>query len=415
MNDTGDMHPRIARDTLSLAIIQAANALIPLIVFPYVLSVIGPAAFAPIALVEALALVVLAASLYSFDISGLRMVVDASESARLEEGKVYYSILLARLIIFALVSLGVLVVATIFFFDYVPLVLIWLGLPLSACLQSSYHYLARRRNAVLAVFVLLPRLASCVLVLLFVSEGASSVAISLYIVGGYVASGVASLVYLAANLGPVSAADIGRKPLRLIREGRPLFVASVSVILYRGSNTLLLGAMSAGPVAISYYAVAEKFVRMLQAVFFPLSQAYSVRVLAKLAGGAAVNPKGLIWAATRRQVLLALIAIPLSLIGAMILRHFEKDLVPAGVLETFAIMVLAIPFGIASYMFGTIGLGAVGRERLYAALVLATGVSAVVVSVLLIPVLSNFGAAIAYLVAEVLLCLLVVGRVGRPT
>lgn len=388
---------------LALAAIQGGNALIPLILFPYILIVIGPDKFSQVVTIEAIAFIVLTASLYSFDISGLRLTIDAAQKSRIEQGNVYYSILWARLLVFSTSSIIALGVCALFFSDKIGIILAWLMFPLGVCLQSSYYYQAHQNNIPLAMFVVIPRLIAVVVAIVSIDADSNALSVSLIVSISYLVSGIVSALYLAGRIAYVSPIALGLDPLAKIREGRPLFIASISVILYRGSNTLLLSFMSAGALAISYYSIAEKYVRMLQAITFPLCQLYSVRAVKKLSEGSLNRPIPILWDNTKYQFLFSIVAIISLALLAWIFRGLNQVALPLDVVLVFFLMVWAIPFGIGNYMFGSIGLSVLRKDGAYAKGVFVTGLIAVAMSLLLIPRFAEYGAAFAYLFAEILL------------
>ncbi|HEP8304963.1 TPA: hypothetical protein VDT78_006462, partial [Pseudomonas aeruginosa] len=82
-------------NALSLVAIQGANALLPLLAFPYLFGVLEQGAFARLVVAEALAFYVLTVCLYSFDISGVQVIVDAKEEREVE-AKFFFNIFAAR-------------------------------------------------------------------------------------------------------------------------------------------------------------------------------------------------------------------------------------------------------------------------------------------------------------------------------
>jgi PST family polysaccharide transporter len=285
--------------------------------------------------------------------------------------------------------------------------------PLGVCLQSSYIYQARQNNIPLALFIVAPRIASVIVAVVLIESDSTPLLVVLILSSSYLASGVISTLYLARKIEFVSPFALGWDPFLKIREGRALFIAGVSVILYRGSNTLLLGLMSAGALSISYYAIAEKYVRMLQAISFPLSQMYSVQAIERLSGMDKSRPIPVLWDNTKYPVLLSIVAISILAIFGVGLSIFDSFAIPRDVVFIFFMMVWAVPFGVGNYMFGSIGLSVLQRERRYAVAVFMTGLMAVALSLLLIPKYVEYGAAFSYIFAEMVLFLIVFSLLRR--
>lgn len=398
-------HLREAKNLISLAAIQGGNALIPLIMFPYFLSKLGPQNFSQLAALEAASFILLTFSLYSFDVSGLKKINNAKRIGNHSLARTHYSILYARLIIFLPCAL-LLVLLTFFFERNLSLVsLVWLFFPLGVVLQSSYFYQATSNNLPLALFVVTPRIASCIIAFTYTNEDTSLLFASSLISLSYFASGVASSIYMYKTLGFRAPNRLTRTSLALIRQGRHLFVGGLSVLLYRGSNTLLLTALSAPPSAISVYAIAEKYVKMLQAITFPITQLFAVRLVRDITdSGHGVKPlRQILWANTKHQVTLAVaIATAFSLACVTIAPSIDWA-IPEQALHLMLVMIPATVLGIVNYMYGTLAFSSLNMESFYAKMLLLCGISTITVSAILIHYFSAVGAAAAYTFAEALL------------
>ncbi|KJZ45458.1 oligosaccharide flippase family protein [Pseudomonas fluorescens] len=398
----------------SLAAIQGGNALLPLFLFPYFLSVIGAEKFAGVVTMEAVAFIVLTFALYSFDISGLKQVIESIGKGQVEESEVYYSILYARLIMLSGVSIVLIGFVVFLFPSFLELALIWLLFPLGGVLQSSYYYQALGKNKPLAVFVVVPRLLSCLLGVIFVDGASDKNFVSGFISVSYLISGFFSFFYIASNIGFCSPLKLLKRSVELLFKGRALFVASVSVLLYRASNTLLLSIMSVGPLAISAYAIAEKYVRMIQALTFPLSQLYAVRTVVDLScPSAELSIFTVLWKSVRVQLFVSSIVIFLFFLFAGMLRFWGVLPLSTEVMALIGVMIGSVLFGVANYIYGTMALSTLGKERVYAKIVAATGFVTVTLSAILISFFSEQGAAVAYIFGEAFLFMLILLTLRR--
>jgi PST family polysaccharide transporter len=72
------------------------------------------------------------------------------------------------------------------------------------------------------------------------------------------------------------------------------------------------------------------------------------------------------------------------------------------------VMAPSVLLGVANFMLGTAGLNALGRRRYLAGAILATGLANLVAASALIHLLGAMGAAMAFVLSEALLCVLVV-------
>lgn len=114
-------------NALSLVAIQGANALLPLLAFPYLFGVLEQGAFARLVVAEALAFYVLTVCLYSFDISGVQIIVDAKEEREVE-AKFFFNIFAARVGLLIFSSVFLVGGGYLFWGADVLLVVVWLFL-----------------------------------------------------------------------------------------------------------------------------------------------------------------------------------------------------------------------------------------------------------------------------------------------
>lgn len=393
------------KNFIALASIQGGNAIIPLIMYPFLLSKIGAYNFSKIATLEAMSLIVLTFSLYSFDISGIKKINSAIRISNSILSRTYYSILYARIIIFLpcalILALTILYVEKNLFFVAVA----WLLFPLGVVLQSSYFYQATNNNSPLALFVIIPRVGSCIITLLYTNENTSLIFASSLISASYFLSGLISAIYLYARLGFKSPTRISLKSITLIRQGKSLFIGGLSVLLYRGSNILLLTTFNASPLSISTYAIAEKYIKMLQAITFPITQIFAVKLVRELFNlkYSSDQLKKILWTNTKYQIITATIICSVFLLCCTIAAPLINLEIPEQAVTLIIIMLPSIFLGIANYMCGTILFSSLNLDSLYARIVLLSGIATILTSSILIHFFSSLGASIAYIFAELLL------------
>lgn len=86
---------------ISLIGIQAANAILPLIVFPHLLTSVGSKLYSKIALTEAIGVIILTAVIYSFDIDGVTRISKLKIKTDIDNISIIFSeIFLSRLLVF---------------------------------------------------------------------------------------------------------------------------------------------------------------------------------------------------------------------------------------------------------------------------------------------------------------------------
>ncbi len=408
------MNIKDLRNIFWLAVNQGGNALFPLLLMPWLLLVLGSDDFARLVLAEVIAFYVLTLCLYSFDVTQVKAVAAARASCDEQaQARIFYQVLQTRLLLFFLSALVVL--GAIYAFALEPFFLIWLLFPLGMILQHNYFFQACLENKALALTVFVCRLATLVAVwLLHRLELLNAEAVSWLVAGSYFLSGLLASALLMVRL-PWTGRPAMLSSIQLIREGAVVFGGNLSVTLYRNSNVFLLSLL-ATPYAVSVYAIAEKYVRMLQALARPLNDHYYAKIAERLNPAALKESFSAISQSTTPQLLLLVAAGSAVGLGAGILSAL--NLVPPqlnSVISLLAIMSAAVLFGVVNFMYGVVGLNNLGYDRAMARRLLLVGLVSLLLCALVAPVWQQYGAALAFVFAEMLLTILIIIKMRQVT
>lgn len=402
---------------LSLAAIQGANALFPLLIFPFLLGKLGTDAFTALVVAEALALYVLAVCLYSFDTTGVHSIIEAKSGKIKDADKIcFFNILGARLGLFTLASIIVLALYEIFGEGSIEVLLAWLVFTFGMILQCNYYFQAIEKNWPLAIFVLISRLIAVAAIYYYIDGAEDLLVASIILAGSYLISGIAAIMLLCIHFK-----EIGLKRMQLpimismVIEERHLFFGNISVALFRSSNVLILAGVS-NSAAVAAYAMAEKTIKSLQALARPLNQHFATRAMKSWAvypheKKTQVNAFDLIWKKTRIQVYVMSLITPISI--ALIYAGAVWGVMPGYTLDTLILIGLmspAILFGVANAMFGVVGLKLLGAQSYFATAVIWVGVITFLYSIAASYFFNAIGSATAYLFAE---CMLLIAFVIR--
>jgi len=404
----------------ALACIQVSNALVPILVFPYALFVLGPGPFSEIVLAEAVSNIVLTLVIFSFEIDGVARVSNLTiRDNRSEIGKIYANIFYARLLIWsvaAVLALGGVAIAT----GKPPtLMALWLLVPLGYIFHATWLYQGLEQNIPAAVFTLLSRAAAVLIVLLTLKGADTAYVVPMAIGLTFMVGGLASVAYAALVLGLKPQRPEWTEILFLLRHGKEILFGNLSVLLYRDLNVLILGAVGAGTVAVSAYSLTEKLVKMLQATMRPLTQFFFPRLLRRLHGISA--PSRQVAQLVMRYTLVQLCILALMVVGiagVLTLAWCFTDIIrnyPNGeqIILLSAVMVPAIFLGIMNFMFGSAGLNYLNARKYLFYAIFATGLINLIVCAVLSLWLGAFGAAVAFAFAEAPLLIMTLWKYRR--
>lgn len=394
----------------SLMAIQGANALFPLLVFPFLLGALGTDAFSTLVVAEAVAFYVLTVCLYSFDTSGVQYILEAKrDGGHKAEARCFFNILGVRVFLFFISALPL---GAIYYFcagESFSVFLVWLFFALGMVLQSNYYFQAIERNWPLAAFVIVSRVIALLSVYFFVKNAEDLLLASLILVGSFLASGGAAFFSLIKKFGFSELKAFSFKSVvPLLSEGKHIFVGNASVALFRGANVLILAGIS-NASAVSAYSLAEKVIKSIQALARPLNQLFMPKAIR--AWNMLVEDKKtkleafrIIWKHTRVQVFLMLLVLPVG--GVFIyVAHLFEYLVGFSDHAIFliALMAPAVVFGVANAMFGAVGLSLIGAQAYFAKAVFCVGVTVFLLSIVASYFFGATGAAFSFVIAEAFL------------
>lgn len=407
-------HKQSVMNLGALAGIQLANAILPLVAYPLILGAVGAGPFSKIVVTESVTMIVLSIVLYSFDIDGVSRIADQTVRPSAERMAVVFSeVLWARLALLGVYVAALLVAAIFLPAATSALLLMWALLPLSHVLQSAWFYQGTERNLAAALIAGASRVGCLVLVKLLIHAPSDFIIAPLIIGGCYCVGGAASLAFAVIR----DRLPLSRVPLRRIRElliqGKEIPFGNLSVAMYRDSNVLILGALST-PQVVSVYYIAEKAIKVFQALARPLNQLFFPKVIRALGGMHEPNRQA--FRIILRYTVPQIACLAVGEVAGVIAYVFYRDYFPAPfrsaqaheILTLLAIMCVTVYVGVANFMFGMGGLNYLHHRRQFAKAILTTGVCSLILCVALVKLFAATGAAVSFVLAEVLLFALVI-------
>lgn len=398
----------------SLTTIQVSNAVLPLVIFPYTLAMVGPELYSKIVLSEALSLFLLTVVLFSFEVDGVAQVVGLGLRRNAKElSQLFSGVLYLRLLLFVVGATLVVLAVWLVDRELLPLVLGWALVPLSYAIQPNWFFQGLEHNAPVAALFLVSRAAAVGLILATVHEPADYVLVPVTIGGLYLAGAVGGVLYAMHRFG-VRFMKVRTEHLKqMLWSGKEIFLGNLSVIAYRDANVLILGILGASGVSIASYSMAEKIVKAIQAAARPLNQHYFPEAL-RLAQAAGAPTKKVF----RELLRLTLPQIGVLAAGMMVLAAVYVgigDRIPQlrrientnQIVFLAALMSSATFFGVSNFMFGSAGLNALGERRYLLKALIGTGVLSLVLTSVLVMLTGALGAAIGFILAEALLMIFI--------
>lgn len=264
---------KLAENILSLYLLQGLNYLLPLIVLPYLLRVIGPTEYGLIAFAQSLMGYGVLLTDFGFNLSATRAVSLARDRPE-ELAGIFWSTMMAKLLLLlgggVAIALVILVVPA---FRAEWRVFATSGLMvLGAVTFPLWYFQGLERLRVAAIIQALGKLATLVLAFTLVHSAADLLAAAAVLSAPSLIAAALCAVYLTV-VAPVAfrrptLAEIGAA----FRSSWHLFLSSAAATLYLKGNALILGLMS-GPYAVALFSIANKVALAVFGLLGPIVQA----------------------------------------------------------------------------------------------------------------------------------------------
>ena len=266
-------HRRILKNIAALSVAQGMTCLLPLVVLPYTVAVLGPRYFGMLALTQAIVQYSTLITNYGFSYSATRQAaLSYDQPEKLAELLVNVCTAKAALMLSCLfISLAVLTSCSSLRPVLGPYLCGFLAV-FGSVFCFDWYFQALEEMHWITVINVVPKLLFTPLVFIFVKVPADYGLVLLFQSAALVSSGIAGAV-LAYHRLPVALPAPTLKGLLIqLREGWRTFLATICTNLYTATNIVILGLMTSVTV-VGYYSAGQKVVAGVQSLWSPVSQA----------------------------------------------------------------------------------------------------------------------------------------------
>lgn len=389
----------VARNAASLYIIQFTNYIVPLVMVPYLVRVLGPAGYGAVAFAQGFINYLMLFVEYGFDWSATRKIsVERDDHQAVNRTAVHVWAAKGLLSLVGLCVFLLLVSLVPKLREVSWLLLALYGLMLGNGLFPTWLFQGMERMVAISLINLGMKLGVLVGVFALVRRPEDVLVYSCLLGGGSVAAGLVGMV--------VSMRMFRLKPARIswagiwgaLREGWVLFLSKASVSLYTAGNTFILGMLTNHSV-VGYYSAAEKIVKAVQGLLGPLSQAAYPR-FSKMASES--KALALQWA-RRMLVLMGGLGLALSvtlfvgtpvIVGIVLGPEYEPSIMVIRILTVQPLLIGA------SNVLGVQIMLPFGKDRAFISILLGAGLINIALAILLTPIWKEVGMAAAVLFSE---------------
>lgn len=265
---------------IGLYAIQISNIIIPVITLPWLTLKLGVSQFGEFSLILVIVSYLSLAIDYGFNLSGVR---DIAHTDKQERSNIFFNILLIRILIFLLVSLLFLTIATSELSDiaseYKYLIILF---SINSVINITWFFQGIDLLFIASTTILITRAISIPLLFIFVQTSQDiDTAILIQFIPSIVSSVI--LLYLVNYKNLLLRPSVTFKSLQgTFSSGLGFFLTTSLSSAYVYSYILILG-LTLGSVYVGAFTVADKVIKAFQALISPLSMLYYKKIASNIA------------------------------------------------------------------------------------------------------------------------------------
>jgi len=385
---------------MSLTGIQFVQYLLPLVTFPYLTRVLGPANFGRVAFALAFIGYFQILTDYGFNLSATREI-SINRDDLSQVSKIYSSVMVTKTLLMLLTfTLMLIIISSFGRFQGDPLLYIFtFGLVLGSVLFPVWFFQGVERMRYISMLRILSSIIYTTLIFLIVRGPQDYLYVPLINSIGFILVGVYSQHIVRKEFKVKFLRPTLQDIKRQLVEGWYLFISTLAVSLYTTSNRFILGLL-VGNATLGYYAVAEDITRALQGLVSPIGQAiypYFSRIQAEDRERAKSELKKML-------IIIGILTFIFSILLVFAAPFIIKILAGPLYMESIHLLqvLVFIIFAIGvNNILGIQGLVSFGYKEKFTRIVLFAGILHLGLLIGLVLVMGSLGAAIAVVATEI--------------
>jgi len=391
---------RILDNIMSLTGIQLVQYLLPLVTFPYLTRVLGPANFGRVAFAIAFIGYFQILTDYGFNLSATREI-SINRDDLSQVSKIYSSVMVTKTLLMLLTFILMLIIISSFGrFQGDPLLYIFtFGLVLGSVLFPVWFFQGVERMRYISMLRILSSIIYTALIFLIVRGPKDYLYVPLINSIGFILVGVYSQHIVRKEFKVKFLKPTLQDIKRQLVEGWHLFISTLAISLYTTSNRFILGLL-VDNATLGYYAVAEDITRALQGLVSPIGQAiypYFSRIQAEDRERAKSELKKML-------IIIGIVTFIFSILLVFAAPFIVRILAGPLYMESIHLLqvLVFIIFAIGvNNILGIQGLVSFGYKEKFTRIVLFAGILHLGLLIGLVLVMGSLGAAIAVVATEI--------------
>ncbi len=255
----------------SLTILQAANYILPLVILPFLVRVLGAEKFGLVMFAQSLCVFLVVFVDYGFNISGTREIaVNKDDKDKISE--IFSAIMIIKigLILTALFLLFVIVNSFSRFRIDSSIYYLSFGIVIGQALFPTWFFQGIEKMKFVTLVNIIAKVIFTLLVFILIKQESDYIYVPVYNSLGFIVAGLLGLImsFKYVNFTMPSLALIKK----LLYESTSLFISNFATMLYTSSNVFILGIFT-GNTTVGVYSSMEKLILAVKNIYSPLYQA----------------------------------------------------------------------------------------------------------------------------------------------
>lgn len=390
----------------SLSILQLANYVLPLIIIPFLFTRLGADKFGLVIFAQIVVMYFGLVVNYGFNLTGPKEIGKNRDSLeKIEE--IFSTITTIKFLFSILMFLPFLLMINYFdkFNNDILLYILSYGSMIESVFFPFWFFQGMEKMKYITIIYSFSKIIVTILIFLFINNENDYLFVPMFYLIGSIITSIITIYTIRTKFNIKYKIPSKDKILFMIKDSYELFVSNIIKNSYKNLNMIFLGFL-ASPVFVGYYALAEKVIRALQALMGPISDTLYPYIANKSSKQSEKKSLNDIFNISKYYTIIALAIVILILITAPFISYVVGGSIIEDVVKDIRILSLIIIFGVLNDLFGIIGLVNLGEKKYFMKSLIVAGIMNIIFAYLLINLYNDIGAAIAIVITEFILTLL---------
>lgn len=400
-------YKRIGENFIALGLLNGIYMLSPLILIPYLIRTIGAELYGTYIFIWTFIYYFIFIVNYGFDFTATKQIAIHKDDIK-NISDIFSHTFFTRLFLLG-ISFIILSICLLFIPKlnaFASITILGIGVIIGQTFFPTWLFQGLQEMKFITIVNLITRTLPLVLIFIFVKKGTSIGYIFLFQSIGYLVGGIFSHFFALKHYKLTLLAPSWQGIKKCLASGWDMFLTTIGVSFYRETNTVILGFVTNDFNLVGYYALADKIMRMFQLIMNSFSQAVFPHFGNKLA-----HEKEQYLIEYKKigkyfSIILLLSVVVLMIIIPYVINLYLGAYYPKVIINS-RILLPVILIGGLNYYYGIVGLVNLDYQKNFTHFVLIAGLVNIILCLILSRFWADAGAAISLLVAETVLCVLV--------